>query len=79
MRDFHKRFAIGNQSVVFTPSNVAFDFHSAMMKDEATFDEGEMYSHFEGGGKSLSNRVRMVGEIQALKLTCAQGWKVCLH
>jgi hypothetical protein len=61
-----QKAALGNQAVVFTPSNVSFYLHSAMMRDEAAFKED---------GMSL-NRVRMVGEIKALKLTRPgmEGW-----
>ena len=63
-----QKAVIGNQVVVFTPTNVAFSHHSTMLRDEAAFQEfDEMVSDFEGG--CSYNRERMVDEIQALQLT----------
>ena len=63
-----QKAVIGNQVVVFTPTNVAFSHHSTMLRDEAAFQEfDEMVSDFEGG--RTYNRERMVDEIQALQLT----------
>ena len=60
--------APGNQVVVFTPTNVAFDHHSTMLRDEAAIEEfEEMANEFESG--RCYNRDRMVEEIQALQLT----------
>jgi hypothetical protein len=57
-----------NQMVVFTPSNVAFDQHSTMLRDQAAVEEfEEMISKFVSG--RCQNRDRMVGEIHALQLT----------
>jgi hypothetical protein len=64
-----QKTALRNQVVVFTPTNVAFDHHSTMLRDEAAIEElEEMANEFEGG--RCYNRERMVEEIQALQLTC---------
>ena len=60
--------AFGNQVVVFTPTNVAFDHHSTMLRDEVAIEEfKEMANEFDSG--RCYNRERMVEEIQALQLT----------
>jgi hypothetical protein len=60
--------ALGNQVVVFTPTNVAFDHHSTMLRDDTAIEEfEEMANKFEGG--RCYNRERMVDKIQALQLT----------
>jgi hypothetical protein len=67
-RLLQKEAPAGNQLVVFTPTNVAFDLHSTMLRDEAAVEEfEEMASEFVSG--RCQNRDRMVGEIQALQLT----------
>jgi hypothetical protein len=58
-----------NQLVVFTPSNVAVDQHSTMLRDQAAVEEfEEMISEFVSS--RCQNRDQMVGEIHALQLTC---------
>jgi hypothetical protein len=59
---------LDNQVVVFTPTNVAFDHHSIMLRDTAAIEDfEEMANEFEGGRSY--NRERMVEEIQAMQLT----------
>jgi hypothetical protein len=70
-RLFLQKSAATNQVVVFTPTNVAFDRHSTMLRDEAAHDEfEEMASEFVNG--RCHNRDRMMQEIHAALqlLTC---------
>jgi hypothetical protein len=70
-----QKSAPGNQVVVFTPTNVGFNQHSTMLRDNAAVEEfEEMVSEFVGG--RCHNRDQMMGEIHALKFTCPvmEGW-----
>ena len=63
-----QKAVLNNQVVVFTPTNVAFDSHSTMLRDTAAIEDYEqMVSEFEVG--RCYNRERMVQEVQALQLT----------
>jgi hypothetical protein len=63
-----QKSAATNQVVVFTPTNVAFDRHSTMLRDEAAHEEfEEMTIEFVNG--RCHNRDRMMQEIHALQLT----------
>jgi hypothetical protein len=64
-----QKSAATNQVVVFTPTNVAFDWHSTMLRDEAALEEfEEMASEFVNGTR-CHNIDRMMQEIHALQLT----------
>ncbi len=54
--------------VVYTPSNVAFDRHDIMLRDEAAYQQ---FEEIEQGYENpwSNNRDRMVKEIEALRLT----------
>ena len=54
--------------VIFTPTNVAFHRHEAMLREESAF---EQFDEIEEGYENRwsNNRDRMVREIEALKLT----------
>jgi DDE superfamily endonuclease len=54
--------------VVYTPSNVTFDRHDIMLRDEAAFHQ---FEEIEQGYENpwSNNRDRMVREIEALRLT----------
>ena len=56
------------QQMIFTPTNVAFTRHEAMLRDESAF---EQFEELADGYKNAwsNNRKRMVREIEALKLT----------
>ena len=56
-------------AVVYTPTNVAFNRHDAMLRDESAFEE---FDELEQGYENprSNNCDRMVKEIEALKLTC---------
>lgn len=63
-----RKAVLNNQVVVFTPTNVAFDFHSTMLRDTAAIEDfKQMVNEFEVG--RCYNRERMVEEVQALQLT----------
>jgi hypothetical protein len=60
----------GNQVVVFTPTDVAFDWHSTMLRDVAAVEEfEEMVSEFVGARCHNRDTSMMVQEIHALQLT----------
>jgi hypothetical protein len=58
-----------DDQMIFTPTNVAFNFHEAMLRDESAL---EQFNEISEGYKNecLNNRNRMVGENESLKLTC---------
>ena len=57
-----------NQQMIFTPTNVAFTRHEAMLRDESALEQFEELA--EGYENAWSNnRERMVREIEALQLT----------
>ncbi len=57
-----------NQQMIFTPTNVAFTRHKAMLRDESAL---EQFEELAKGYKNAwsNNRERMVREIEALQLT----------
>ena len=57
---------------VYTPTNVAFGRHDAMLRDEAAFSEfDDLEQVYENPWSN--NRDRMAKEIEALKLTRPDG------
>lgn len=58
-----------NQRMMFTPTNVAFTRHEAMLRDESALEQFEELAEGGYGYAWSNNRERMVREIEALKLT----------
>jgi hypothetical protein len=58
-----------NQQIIFTPTNVAFTCHEAMLREESALEQFE--EDFAEGYENAwsNNRERMVREIEALQLT----------
>ena len=57
---------------VYTPTNVAFGRHDAMLRDKAAFSEFDDLEQVDENPWS-NNRDRMAKEIEALKLTRPDG------
>jgi hypothetical protein len=57
-----------DEQMIFTPTNVAFNRHEAMLRDESALEQfDEIVEGYENAWSN--NRDRMVREIEALKLT----------
>ncbi|KAI2489792.1 nuclease [Fragilaria crotonensis] len=58
-----------DQEMIFTPTNVAFNRHEAMLRDESASEQFDEIAEGYENAWSI-NRNRMVREVEALNLTC---------